>query len=77
MDSSVRSLTWPPTARSSEATFANAALWTFVAATAVGAGTLVYSLAVPRPPPAVKAGQALVVPVLGPGAGGVLLKGAF
>ncbi len=36
--------------RSSEATFANAALGTFIAAGAVAAGTLVYTFAIPRAP---------------------------
>jgi len=68
--------------RSSEATFASAALWSFVAAGAVAAGTLVYTFAVPRAPattgaaPA-KAARVQVLPLAGPGAGGVMLKGAF
>jgi len=58
-------------------TFANAAVWTFVAAGAVGVGTLIYTLAVPRRPPAVEASRVRVLPAVGPGVGGLMLKGAF
>jgi PEGA domain len=67
--------------RASEATFADAALWTFVAAGAVGAGTLIYTFAIPHaastPKGALKASRAQLIPLAGPGVGGVLLKGAF
>jgi PEGA domain len=58
-------------------TFANAAVWTFVAASAVGVGTLVYALATPQQPPPVTAGRAQVIPMVGPGAAGLMVKGAF
>ena len=51
-------------------TFANGAVWTFVGAGAVGVGTLIYALAGPRH-------GAQVLPVVGPGAGGLVVKGAF
>jgi hypothetical protein len=38
---------------------------------------LIYTFAVPRPPAAPKGSGVQVIPVAGPGAGGVLLKGAF
>jgi hypothetical protein len=58
-------------------TFANAAIGTFVAAGVVGVGTLVYVFAFPPAPAPVKAGQARVIPVVGPGAGALVVKGAF
>jgi hypothetical protein len=64
-------------ALSAHDTLANAAIWTFVGAAAAGAGTLIYTFAVPRPPAAPRAAGVQVIPVAGPGAGGVLLKGAF
>jgi hypothetical protein len=63
--------------RRSHDTFANAAIGTFVAAGAVGVGTLIYVFAVPAAPVPQKAGQALVIPVVGPGAGGLMVKGVF
>ena len=58
-------------------TFASAAVWTFVGAAAVGAGTLIYTFAVPRSPAAPKVSGVRVIPVAGLGTGGVVLKGAF
>ncbi len=65
--------------RSSEAMFANASLWSFVAAGAVGAGTLIYTFAVPRAPaaPVATTSRLQVIPLAGPTAGGLMLKGAF
>jgi hypothetical protein len=56
-------------------TFANGAVWTFVAAGAVGVGTLVYTFAVPHGPAPVS--RAMLVPVAGPGSGGLVVKGVF
>ena len=56
-------------------TFAKAALGTFLAAGVIGAGTLVYTFAVPRTPAAAKAVQ--VIPVVGPSAGALTVKGVF
>ena len=64
-------------ALSAHDTFASAAVWTFVGAAAVGAGTLIYTFVVPRPPAAPKSAGVQVIPVAGPGGGGVMLKGAF
>jgi hypothetical protein len=53
----------------------NAALWSFVAGGAIGAGTLVYGLVTMRPaasPPSVQ-----VVPLLGTGASGLFVSGKF
>jgi hypothetical protein len=63
--------------RAAHDTFANAALWTFVGAGLVTAGTLVYTFAAPRPaPPPAKAGLA-AVPVVTPDGAGVLIRGSF
>jgi hypothetical protein len=56
-------------------TFAKAAVGTFVFAGAVGAATLIYTFAVPRAPAAAKAVQ--VVPVVGPGAGALTVRGSL
>ncbi len=59
-------------------TFASAAVWTFVAASAVGVGTVVYTLV--APPQAPRDGRvrgAQVIPMMGPGGGGLMLRGAF
>lgn len=58
-------------------TFANAAVWTFVGAGVLGVGTLVYGLAGPKPPPSAPAGRAQLVPLVGPGTAGLMVKGAF
>ena len=42
-----------------------------------GAGTLVYTFAVPRAPAAVKAARPQIIPVIGPGAGALTVKGTF
>jgi hypothetical protein len=60
----------------SQSAFANASLWSFVAGSAVGVGTVLYTLVVPRSSP-VKAVAAHLIPFAGPGTGGLLLKGAF
>jgi hypothetical protein len=64
-------------ALASHDTFASAAVWTFVAAGAVGAGTVIYTVVVPRPQGAVKAARIQAIPLAGPGTGGLMLKGAF
>jgi hypothetical protein len=64
--------------RAARDTFASAALWTFVAAGAVTAGTLVYSFAIPHGTTgAPKATGVQVTPVVSPGAGALLVTGAF
>jgi hypothetical protein len=63
-------------ARAGRDTFANAALWTFVGAGVVTAGTLVYTFAIPRSP-AAKPAAISAVPVVTPGGGGLLVSGAF
>lgn len=66
-------------ALASHDTFSNAAIWTFVTAGVLGAGTLVYTFAVPRSPAtaAPRAARAQVIPVVGPGTGALTLKGTF
>ncbi|APR87202.1 Primosomal protein N' (replication factor Y) - superfamily II helicase [Minicystis rosea] len=63
-------------ARASRDTFANAALWTFVGAGVVAAGTLVYTFAVPHTP-ATKTTGLSALPIVSPEGGGLLIKGAF
>jgi hypothetical protein len=63
--------------RVSHDTFANAATWTFVAAGVVGAGTLIYTFAIPPAELKLKAGQALVFPIVGPGTAGLVLRSSF
>lgn len=62
-------------ARASRDTFANAALWTFVGATAVAGGTLAYTLLAPRA--AAKASAVTALPVVSSQGGGLWLKGSF
>jgi hypothetical protein len=64
-------------AQQSRDTFANAALWTFVGAAAVAAGTVIYTFVVPRvgaPPPA--SGTA-IVPVVTPQGGAIVVRTSF
>ena len=63
-------------ARAGRDAFANAALWTFVGAGVVTAGTLVYTFAVPRSP-AAKPAAVSAVPIVTPGGGGLLVSGSF
>ncbi len=57
-----------------QATFGNAAVWSFIGAGVVGVGTLVYALAAPR---AAKTTGVRVVPLVAAGGGGVVLQGAW
>jgi hypothetical protein len=63
--------------RASRDTFANAALWSFVGAGAVTAGTLIYTFAVPPKAAPAKASRLVVLPAAGPSGGGLLVRGAF
>ena len=63
--------------RQSRDTFANASLWTFIGAGALGAGTLVYGLVGAQPSPSRSAGSVRLVPALGPTGGGATLGGSF
>jgi hypothetical protein len=63
-------------ARAARDTFANAALWTFVGAGAVTAGTLVYTFVVPRLA-APKPTGVSAVPVVSPQGAGLLVRGSF
>ena len=56
------------------ATFGNAAAWSFIAAGAVGAGTLVYALAAPR---ASKTSGVRAAPLVVANGGGVVLQGEW
>jgi hypothetical protein len=65
-------------ARKSRDTFADVALWSFVGAGAVTAGTLIYTFAVPQAPaPSKPATTMRVLPAAGPGGGGLLVQGSF
>lgn len=63
-------------ARVGRDTFADAALWTFIGAGVVTAGTLVYTFAFPRSP-AAKSTAISTVPIVAPGGGGLLVSGEF
>ena len=56
------------------ATFANASAWSFIAGGAVGAATVIYALAAPR---AAKKSGTRVVPLVGAGGGGVVVRGEW
>lgn len=62
-------------ARAGRDTFANGALWTFVGAGVVTAGTLVYTFALPKSAP--RSGSVSAVPVVSPEGGGLLVRGTF
>lgn len=64
-------------ARRSRDTFANAALWSFVGAGVVAAGTLVYTLRAPRGSPSRSTASVSAAPVAFPGGGALLVKGSF
>ena len=67
-------------ARAARDTFASAALWTFVAAGAVTAGTLVYAFAIPHGSSTTGAPKATgiqAMPVVSPAGGALLVTGAF
>jgi hypothetical protein len=71
-------------ARTSQGALANGSLWTFVGAGVVGAATLAYTLAAPRPAApaaptagATKAARIRILPAAGPTGASLLLEGTF
>ena len=64
-------------ARASRDTFANAAVWTFVGATAIAGGTLVYTLLAPRSAPKAPSGGISALPTVSPRGGGLIVTGSF
>lgn len=61
-------------AKRDQVTFANASAWSFIAAGAVGAGTVIYALAAPR---AAKQSGTRVLPLVTAGCGGVVVRGEW
>jgi len=63
--------------REQQYTFGNVALWSFVGAGALGAGTLIYSLVAPGRHARAKATGMRAAPVATPRGGGMVLSGSF